>query len=148
MKTLLKISLLFLCCISCNEENHFSDLSKYDDFMMVITVYFDSEKINEPYDYTLIDYKTNSYGELISYPTSPGGNIPTDLSHTQYYAVKEFKTVGITIIPTQNVVAYQFQIKEISPMYPDSFPIVYIENSIEKETTIYYDFETKKTSIN
>ncbi len=33
-------------------------------------------------------------------------------------------------------------------MYPDSFPIVYIENNIEKETTIYYDFETKKTSIN
>jgi len=134
--------------MSCNQDDNFSDLSEYNDFMMVVTVFFDSEKVNKPYEYELIDYKTNSYEQLISYPASLGGTIPLDLSHTQYYTVKEFKTVGLTITPIKNVVGYKFQIKEISPMYPDSFPVVYLEKNLEKEVTIYYDFDTKKLTIN
>ncbi|MEZ4795694.1 MAG: hypothetical protein R2785_00875 [Flavobacteriaceae bacterium] len=147
MKTIFKI-IFFLCCISCAQDD-FYDLSEYDDFMMIVTVYFDSEKVNSPYEYTLTDYKTNGYNQLISYPSGSRGSIsPQHLSETRYYSVKEFKTVGIKITPIQNVVGYQFQIKEISSFYPDSSPIVFIEDNLEEETIIYYNFENEEVSIN
>lgn len=136
----------FLLCISCNKEDDFVELSAYDDFMMELTIYFDTNNLNESYEFEIIDYKTNGYDELISYPSSfEGGNSKSP--KTVYMAVKEYKTVGIKIIPIKNIMGFRFTIKEISPLYPESLQVLNIEENINGDTEIFYDFETKEYSI-
>ena len=150
MKNITKVILFFLLCTSCYNDDDFEDLSRNEDYLMIVTIYFDSQKINESSGVEIIDYLTNGFGQLTSHSTTHFGVISGDKdSITDYYAVKDYKTVGVKIIPIENVVSYQFEIVRTtdSPFTPDI--VVHTKKtSFDKETSIFYDFETEKLTIN
>jgi hypothetical protein len=143
-------------CVSCYNEDDLIELSAYDDFVMEITIYFDPNYSNEVYKFDIVDYKTDGYNQLISYPGSYDyeSNVSFGFKETFYFIVKEYKTVGVKITPIKNIIGYRFTIREFSSFnpnytysYPDDTSVIDIKNNINGETTILYDFETDNISI-
>lgn len=129
---------------SCSSEDDFIELSSYDDYMIELTVYFDSNT-TENYEFDTEYYKTNGYDELLIDYVSYGGSMPHNHHSTFYRVVKEYKKVGVKITPIANIKAYSLRISAISG-YPDGLTVVNI-NDITDEVTIIYDFETNELSI-
>ena len=149
--TMKKSPILCVLCslfmFSCDLDVNFTDLTTYESFMMRVTVYFESNSPDVPYQVNFIDYQTNGYDQLISYPSGFQGSNSSSSQLTASFVVKEYKTVGIKIIPTKNIKSYTFTLQEIDDDYPDSFILIDIENDLEKEETILYDFEKKELII-
>ena len=115
--------------------------------MIELTVYFDPNT-TENYEFDTEYYKTNGYDELLTDFVGYEGSMPHNRRSTFFRAVKEYKKVGIKIIPIANIKGYYLRISKISG-YPDGTgtTVVNIENDITNEVTIFYDFETKELSI-
>ncbi|MCH7525327.1 MAG: hypothetical protein IIC74_10085 [Bacteroidetes bacterium] len=138
------LTLILLLFNSCQRDDDFIELSTYDDFLFEVTIYFDPDSTY--FDYTITFYQTDGYDRLLSYPIGSSGGF-INPQETMYRAVKEYKKVGIKIAPDENIIGYRFKIFEIASLFYDDFPIIDIENSIDKEVTIFYDFETKELNI-
>lgn len=130
---------------SCSTDDDVIELSSYDDFIIELTVYFDSNT-SENYEFDVEYYKTNGYDELLTEYVGYVGSMPYNHHSTFFKAVKEYKKVGLKIIPIANIKGYYLRISDISG-YPDGTTVVNIENDITNETTIFYDFETGELSI-
>jgi len=130
---------------SCSAEDDFIELSSYDDYIIELTVYFDSDS-TENYEFDTEFFKTNGYDELLTDFVSYEGSMPHNHHSTFYRTVKEYKKVGVKIIPVANIKGYYLRISAMSG-YPNGPTVVNIENDITNEVTIFYDFETKELSI-
>ena len=131
---------------SCNAEDDFIELSSHDDYMIELTVYFDPNT-TENYEFDTEYYKTNGYDELLTDFVGYEGSMPHNHRSTFYRTVKEYKKIGVKIIPVANIKGYYLRISAMSG-YPIGTTVVNIENDITSEVTIFYDFETKELSIN
>ncbi|HHC79494.1 MAG TPA: hypothetical protein ENK46_06400 [Flavobacteriia bacterium] len=140
--------LTFLLLNSCNSEDNFIDLSPFNDFMIELTVFFNSNSTGN-YKFDTEYFKTNGFDQLITEPASFEGSMPSNHQSTFFKVVKEYKKVGVKIMAIDNIVGYKLRISAISG-YPDGETVVNIENNLydNEETTIIYNFESNELFIN
>jgi hypothetical protein len=122
---------------------------------MRVTVYFDleSETVEEGYEYEIVDYKTNGYGDLVSWPGSISGFITEYYnSYNTWYPVKGYKKVGVKIIPKKNIKRFRFQLQEFDTTDTEVDLYLSIEDVSDdfidnNPVEIFYDFDTKLLSV-
>ena len=130
--------------ISCSGENiyeyNFEDLSEKRDYVIQVVVI--PEEVAEGFEFQTIFFKTNGYGELSK--TSP-----TYYSSGEYEvirsAVKEYKKVGVTFIPKNNISRIEIKIYDI--LFDDSIVFWQGFEEVDSEITVSYDFELDREEV-
>lgn len=126
---------------SCSGENlyDFEELSKKDDF--IIEVFVRADHPDKPMDFSLVTYKTDGFGRLLESHKLFGGIAEYEVINN---AVKEYKKVGVTFLPGQNVARLHIRIYNLETGY-----VVCLQQfeEVKGEVTIYYDFETAEETV-
>lgn len=150
-KTILIVMLLLQ---GCYVEEDYEDLSHSWDYLMRVTVFFDleSESVEEGYRYEIIEYKTNGWGDLVSYPNGSSGFIAEFHSFEKSrFPVKGYRKVGVKIIPKKNIKSFRFWLHRFYKSGSfDPAPIIgdisydFVEN---RPVEVFYDFDTKLLTL-
>ncbi|MCF6296334.1 MAG: hypothetical protein L3J25_11685 [Flavobacteriaceae bacterium] len=144
---LIIVILICLTLSSCYKDDDFVDITQYDVFLLEVTLFYNTTSVNRSYDYDLVYHHTNGFNQIISYGAGFRGPV-SDNQNTRFRAVHEYKKVGVTIRPIENVVSYKIKMKELGGFFPDNTSIINIENPITEEVTIMYNFDTDELEIN
>lgn len=134
---------VFFCAffISCSGDNlyEFDELSKKEDFIIQLVVI--PEDPTEKFDFQTVFFKTDGFGQILKHSIVYKSAGEYKLIRK---AVKEYKKVGVTIIPNENVSRVEVRIYNL--LFNDDVFWQSFEN-IESEITVSYDFELEQEEI-
>lgn len=130
--------------VSCSGDNlyeyGFEDLSGKRDFVIQVIVI--PEDASKDFEFKTVFFETNGYGEILK--TSPTFYNSGDFRIIRN-AVKEYKKVGVTFVPRENISRIEVKIYDI--LFDDTIVLWRGFDEINKEITITYDFESSKEEV-
>lgn len=146
MNNLIAFVILFL--VSSCYHDEYVDLTFHDDYFAELTIFFENETAKD-IEYSVTKYETNGFNQFVSY--SDFGFFlerNTSESYTRYLIFKEYKKIGLEIIPqTEGLKRFKLVMREMDVEFPYSIPVIDIERDLDEGVSVFYDFETKKLEV-
>lgn len=132
---------LSLLLFSCSGENlyEFEELSKRNDYVIQVVVV--PKDPNKSINFQVIFSETDGFGETLREAVTY--NSPGEYKVVRN-AVKEYKKVGVSVVPNQNVAQVDIKIYEI---LFNGFVFWRSFEEVDGEISVYYDFETGKEEV-